>query len=197
MLTQGGRGRGRHLDDSPPVPGSPRRSASTAARKTPLTLGTLLVIAAAAFAGEPLAPPAASPSPSAAPRYKLIPYGFESVRDASPLPLLRFEDETEVRALEMNAAIARFFDRTEDKGNMLRGATPGGAPTLREMGPYRPHVAPSLNLLGAILAVIESRKRERTTTSPKGEALLRALLLAAPTPTASPTPSPSPTSTPS
>lgn len=60
----------------------------------------------------------------------------------------------------MNAAIARFFERGDEKGNMLRGATPGGAPTLREMAPYRPHVTPAANLLGvAAIAVKEIKKQ--------------------------------------
>jgi hypothetical protein len=76
------------------------------------------------------------------------------------VPLLRFKDETEVRSLEMNAALARFFDKNDDNGNMLRGGAPGGAPTLREMTPYRPHVSPGGDFLGAaILAVREIRKQ--------------------------------------
>src|SRR5436190_23313134 len=78
---------------------------------------------APAPASAPSPSPSATPSPT--PRYKLIPYGFESASDRSQVPLLRFEDKTEVRALEMNAAIARFFDKSDEKGDMLRGATPG------------------------------------------------------------------------
>ncbi len=103
---------------------------------------------------------AALPSPSPTPRYKLLPYGFESPKERSTVPLLRFEDHAEVRALEMNAAIARFFDKSDDRGNMLRGATPGGAPTLRDMTAYRPHVTPAIDLLGvAAAAVREIRKQ--------------------------------------
>ena len=149
----------------------------------------LFLVAAVARAGPQ---PPASPSPSTAPRYKLAPYGFESAGERSTVPLLRFEDEAEVRSLEMNAAIARFFDKGDEKGNMLRGATPGGAPTLREMGPYRPHVSPSLDLLSlAFLAVKEVRKQVRNHKKNAGEDLLRTLLLATPTPTPSPFPSPS------
>lgn len=102
--------------------------------------------------------PGVSPSPT--PRYKLLPYGFENRQARSAVPFLRFEDKAEVRALEMNAAIARFFERGDEKGNMLRGATPGGAPTLREMAPYRPHVTPAANLLGvAAIAVKEIKKQ--------------------------------------
>lgn len=82
------------------------------------------------------------------------------------MPLLRFEDEAEVRSLEMNAAIARFFDKRDERGNMLRGATPGGAPTRSEMAEYRPGVTPGVSLLGLALVVgkeirkqIEQRKR--------------------------------------
>lgn len=106
----------------------------------------------------PTSPPAPSPSPT--PRYKLLPYGFETPQSRSTAPLLRFEDRAEVRSLEMNQAIARFFDRSDDKGNMLRGATPGGAPTLRDMAGYRPHVTPGVNLLGvAALAAQEIKKQ--------------------------------------
>lgn len=101
-------------------------------------------------------PPVLSPSP----KYKLLPYGFVTTQERSTVPLLRFNDEAEVRSFEMNAAIARFFDKSDDKGNMLRGATPGGAPTLRDMAPYRPHVTPAINLLGvAVLAAKEIRKQ--------------------------------------
>jgi hypothetical protein len=111
-----------------------------------------------AASGTPSPSPVAAPSPT--PKYKLVPYGFETTKDRTTVPLLRFEDETEVRSLEMNAAIARFFDKSDEKGNMLRGATPGGAPTLRDMAPYRPHVTPALNLLGAAaVAVMEIKKQ--------------------------------------
>jgi hypothetical protein len=122
-------------------------------------LGTLLVfLGTAASAGAVEAQPggarAASATPSPTPRYNLVPYGFETARERSAVPLLRFEERAEVRALEMNAAIARFFEKADEKGNMLRGATPGGAPPLRDLGPYRPHVTPALNLLGAVLLVV-------------------------------------------
>jgi hypothetical protein len=107
-----------------------------------------------------------------------VPYGFESVRDPSVVPLLRFEDKAEVRSLEMNAAIARFFDQGDEKGNMLRGATPGGAPTLRDMAPYRPHVTPSMDLLSA--AVLAAKEIKRQIDLHKGM------------PAAEPSPSPSP-----
>jgi hypothetical protein len=95
----------------------------------------------------------------------------------------------------MNAAIARFFDSSEEKGDMLRGATPGGAPTLGEMAPYRPHVSPSLSLLGlAFLAGKEIHKRWKPGRVDKGEALLRELLL---NPPPSPSPSPAPSASPS
>lgn len=97
-------------------------------------------------------------------------------------PLLRFEDQTEVRGLEMNAAIARFFESTDEKGNMLRGATPGGAPTLRDLGPYRPHVTPALNLLGAVMLATQEIKKQRS--------LHKGMPPADPSP--SPTPSPTP-----
>lgn len=113
----------------------------------------------------------AAPSPSPTPRYKLLPYGFETPGSRSTVPLLRFEDRAEVRSLEMNQAIARFFDRGDDKGNMLRGATPGGAPTLRDMAGYRPHVTPGVNLLGvAALAAQEIKKQlERRRGTPEAE----------------------------
>lgn len=141
-------------------------------------------VPAAAAPTSPAQPaPAASPSPSPSPRYKLLPYGFETATDRSKVPLLRFEDRAEVRGLEMNAAIARFFDKSSDKGNMLRGATPGGAPTLRDMAPYRPHVTPGVNLLGiAVAAVQEVRKQiERRKGMPAVD------------PSPSPSPSPTPT----
>lgn len=137
---------------------------------TPILRGLLLFlgVAASAVAQPPSGgsrAPSASPTP--APRYKLVPYGFETAQERSAAPLLRFEDQAEVRGLEMNAAIARFFEKTDEKGNMLRGATPGGAPPLREMGPYRPHVSPALNLLGAVLlGVNEVRKQPRSGSMP-------------------------------
>jgi len=153
-------------------------------RFAPETLLLFLGVAAAAGAVQqpPGSPRAASASPSPSPRYKLVPYGFESAQERSAVPLLRFEDRAEVRGLEMNAAIARFFESTEEKGNMLRGSTPGGAPTLRDLGPYRPHVTPALNLLGAVmLATQEIRKQNERR---KGM------------PAADPSPSPSPSPTP-
>lgn len=165
---------------------------------------SLFVFLAAAMAGAAAPPartpspspspsPSVTPSPSPTPRYKLIPYAFESAQQRSTVRLLRFEDKAEVRALEMNAAIARFFDKGDEKSDMLRGATPGGAPTLAEMGPYRPHVSPSLDLLNlAFLAVEELRKQIRNHERNEGEELLRTLLLATPSPTPSPSPKPTP-----
>ena len=94
----------------------------------------------------------------------------------------------------MNAAIARFFDDIDEKGDMLRGATPGGAPTLKEMALYRPHVSPGVDFLSVLSALKELRKQTRNRRAQKGDELLRALLLAtaSPSPTPSPTPSPSP-----
>ena len=103
--------------------------------------------------------PTATPSPSPTPRYKLIPYGFETAQARSNVPLLRFEDKAEVRGLEMNAAIARFFEKGDEKGNMMRGATPGGAPPLSGMAPYRPHVTPGMDFLGASIAAAKEIKR--------------------------------------
>lgn len=148
----------------------------------------LFLAASRASAQEPSPQPASSPSPAPAaspsppPRYRLIPYGFERAQAPSPVPLLRFADEAEVRSLEMNAAIARFFDKRDDKGNMLRGATPGGAPTLREMAEYRPGVTPGLDLLGLVMAAgKEVRKQiERRKAMPPAE----------------PSPSPSPAGSP-
>lgn len=122
----------------------------------------------------------ASPSPSPGFRYKLLPYGFETPEQRSTVPLLRFEDKTEVRALEMNAAIARFFE----KGSMLRGATPGGAPTLRDMAPYRPHVTQGADFLGA--AVLAAKHLREAMENRKKMAP------AAPSPSPSPNPLPSP-----
>ena len=129
--------------------------------------------------------PSPSPTPSPTPRYKLVPYGFESAKERSAVPLLRFEDATEVRSLEMNAAIARFFEPGDEKRSMLRGATPGGAPTLRDMAEYRPHVTPALDLMGATIALVkEIRKQvENHKSMPPAEA----------SPTATPTPSPTAT----
>ncbi len=156
-------------------------SVSRSMRFAPETLFLFLGLAASAGAVQPPPgnPRAASPSPSPTPRYKFIPYGFESAQDRSTLPLLRFEERAEVRGLEMNAAIARFFDSTEEKGNMLRGSTPGGAPPLRDLGPYRPHVTPALNLLGAVILATEEVKKQAERR--KGM------------PAANPSPSPSPT----
>ena len=157
---------------------------------------TLFVFLAAAMAGRasssPQVPtPTASPSPSASaspsptPRYKLVPYGFESAQARSAVPLLRFEDKAEVRALEMNAAIARFFEKGDEKSNMLRGATPGGAPPLRDMVPYRPHVTPGMDLLSAAILAVKETKRQI--------GLHKGMPRVDPTPSPSPTPTPSPT----
>ena len=158
--------------------------------------GTLLVFMAgtASVAGSrqesapPSVGPTASPSPSAspspAPRYKLLPYGFEVAKERSSVPLLRFEDKAEVRSIEMNQAIARFFEN----GDMRRGATPGGAPTLGEMASYRHQVSPSVDfLLLASLAIKEIRKQveKRQGMEP-----------AEPSPGASPSPTPAPSPTP-
>jgi len=157
----------------------------------------LVLLAAAAAAGAMQAPvsPAAtpSPSPSPSPRYKLAPYGFESPRDASTVPLLRFEEKTEVQGLEMNAALARFLDSSdEEESSTHRGATLGGAPTLSEMGPYRPHVTEGLNFLGlASLLRKELANQGPLRRRNRGDETLRELLLKAASPT--PTPSPSPT----
>jgi hypothetical protein len=177
----------------------------------------VLLIAGRAFPGpeqDPQAgsaPSSPSPSPTATPRYKLIPYGFESANDRSTGPLLRFEDRTEVRSLEMNAAIARYFDK-DGNGDMMRGATPGGAPSLAEMKNYRPHMSPSIDFLSLAMwaanlgkGAISRRYKSRVE---RNEELLRALLLgehptpppspaplASPSPAASPTPSPKPSPT--
>jgi hypothetical protein len=132
------------------------------------------------------ASPSPSPSASPAPRYRLLPYGFENPQARSAVPFLRFEDKAEVRSLEMNAAIARFFEKGDEKGNMLRGATPGGAPTLREMGPYRPHVTPGLDLLGAVMGAVKEIRKQID--------LRKGMPAADPSP--SPSPSPSPPSSP-
>ena len=153
--------------------GLPRRLPTMAAleRLKGMRFGpeALFVFLGAAISGAaappPVAPsptpqPSASASPSPTPRYKLIPYAFESAQERSAVPLLRFEDKAEVRALEMNAAIARFFEKSDEKGNMRRGATPGGAPTLSQMAPYRPHVTPGLDLLGAAVVVAKEIRKQ-------------------------------------
>ena len=144
--------------------------------------------------------PAASPAPTVA-AAKFLPYWYETEAQRSAAPLLRFEDRAEVRALEMNAAIARFFDSSDEKGDMMRGATPGGAPTLSEMRNYRPHLSPSLDFLSLAKwaaslgkGAISRRYRSRVE---RNEELLRALLLGEhPTPSPSPSASPSPTPSP-
>jgi hypothetical protein len=181
-------------------------------RFRPETL-VVLLIAGRAFPGAaqdpqpggapPSASPSPTPSPAAPPRYKLIPYGFESAKDRPTAPLLRFEDKTEVLGIEMNAAIARFFDK-DGNGDMMRGATPGGAPSLAEMKNYRPHMSPSIDFLSLAMwaanlgkGAISRRYKSRVE---RNEELLRALLLGehptpAPTPAPSPSPSPSPSPT--
>jgi hypothetical protein len=155
----------------------------------------LLLLGADAPAGSPqaAAPAAASspsPSPSPTPLFKLAPYGFEAAQDRSPVPLLRFEERTEVQALEMNAAMARFLDSGDEKTSTRRGAAPGGAPTLSQMRQYRPHVTEGLNFLGlAALLGKEVGSQFPLRRRNSGEEVLRELLLA----TASPTPTPSPT----
>ncbi len=170
----------------------------------PLALAALFVLLAGSnssgLEAGPAQEPAPAASPSPTPLFRLLPYWYESDRDRTPGPLLRFEDQAEVRALEMNAAIARFFDSKAENGNMLRGATPGGAPTIGQMTPYRPHMSPSLSLLGlALIGAREIHKQVRSRQVNKGEALLRELLLnppPSPTPTPSDSPAPSATPTP-
>lgn len=169
-----------------------------------LGLATFVVLLAANGSAQPSAAPSPSPTPAAAasptptptPRARLLPYWYETEQQRNAGPMLHFEDQAEVRALEMNAAIARFFDSADDKGDMRRGATPGGAPTLDEMKGYRPHVSPSIDFLSlAFWAAKElkggmgSRYKSRVR---RNEELLRSLLLATASPTPSPTPSPSP-----
>ena len=159
----------------------------------PEALFVFLVAAGAARAGSPLRPappplaspsPREGPSPTPTPRYRLIPYGFETVQERSAVPLLRFEDNTEVRGLEMNAALARFFEKGDEERDMLRGATPGGAPPLRAMAPYRPHATQGMDLLGAaILGAKEGWKQIKQR---------RGMPAADPSPSPSPTPSPRP-----
>lgn len=137
-----------------------------------------------------------SPSPSPTPTAKLLPYWYETEAQRSAGPFLRFEDRAEVRALEMNMAIARYFDPVDEKGDMQRGATPGGAPTLDEMRAYRPHVSPSADLTALALWAMHGLKDGfggiRKTRVERNEELLRALLLASAEPTPTPSPSPSP-----
>lgn len=106
----------------------------------------------------------------------------------------------EVRALEMNMAIARFFDPVDEKGDMQRGATPGGAPTLDEMRAYRPHVSPSADLTSlafwALRGLKEGLGGVRKTRVERNEELLRALLLASAEPTPTPSTGATPTPTP-
>ena len=107
----------------------------------------------------------------------------------------------------MNAAIARFFDKSDPSGDMRRGVAPGGAPTLSEMANYRPQLAPALDFVGIAMALKELGKglisRAYKSRVERNEELLRELLLrnaAEPTPTpepagaASPSPSPTPAS---
>jgi hypothetical protein len=179
-------------------------------------LGTLFLLAGAAAPAAPAPPqqaaglaaspspsptPRPSPSPSPTPAAKLLPYWYETEAQRSAGPFLRFEDRTEVRALEMNMAIARYFDPVDEKGDMQRGATPGGAPTLDEMKAYRPHVSPSADLTALAFWAIHGLKDGfggvRKTRVERNEELLRALLLASaettPTPSTGATPSPTPT----
>ena len=100
------------------------------------------------------------------------------------VPLLRFEDKEEVRSLEMNAAIARFFDKGDERNDMLRGATPGGAPTIGVMAPYRPHATQGMNFLGAAIAAGKAVKRQID--------LHKGMEPADPSPSPGPSPSPSP-----
>jgi len=176
-------------------------SPSGVSRSMGLATETLLILLAAGSAtalgpapqaatAAPDSPPAEgrepsspAPSPTPTPRYRLIPYAFETQQSRSAAPLLRFEDRAEVRSLEMNQAIARFFDRRDDKGNMLRGATPGGAPTLRDMAGYRPHVTQGVDLMG--VAALAAREIKKQIDRRRG--------MPAPEPSPSPTPPGPPT----
>ncbi len=89
-----------------------------------------------------------------------------------------------MRALEMNEAIARFFEKRDDEGNMLRGATPGGAPPLSGMAPYRPHATPGMNFLGAGILAAKAIKKQIDQH--------RGMPAADPSPSPSPSPSPRP-----
>lgn len=120
-------------------------------------------------------------------------------RDPTPSDLLRFEDQAEVRALEMNEAIARFF---EDEDTFTRGATGGAdrAPSRDEMNDYRPGMSPSINLLllpkalmelGKMLKRREDARKPMPPAQPTPEPTPVPDILADATPT--PTPSPTPT----
>jgi len=155
--------------------------------------------AAAAASPSPTPRPSPAPSPSPTPAAKLLPYWYETEAQRSAVPFLRFEDRAEVRAMEMNMAIARYFDPVDEKGDMQRGATPGGAPTLDEMRAYRPHVSPSADLTALAFWAIHGLKNGfggvRKTRVERNDEVLRALLLATAEPTPTPTPSPSPSPT--
>ena len=165
-------------------------------RLAPATFLLLLGVEAPAESPQPAAPAATSspsPKPSPSPLFKLAPYGFEAANDRSPVPLLRFEDRTEVQALEMNAAMARFLDSSDERTSTLRGPASVGAPSLSEMRLYRPHATEGLNLLGlASLLGKEVGSQFPFRRKNSGEEMLRALLVAGASPT--PTPSPTPTS---
>lgn len=168
-----------------------------AAAATPqLTQNAASVAAPPSPSPTPRASPSPSPSPSPTPAAKLLPYWYETEAQRSTVPFLRFEDRAEVRALEMNMAIARYFDPVDEKGDMQRGATPGGAPTLDEMRAYRPHVSPSADLTALAFWAVRGLKDGfggvRKTRVERNEEVLRALLLASAEPTPSPSPSPSP-----
>jgi hypothetical protein len=182
--------------------------------QAPSSVGGATPTPAPAAAASPSPSPSASPSPASragatpvpalppapttrAARKGLAQYGFETREERSAVPLLRFEDEADVRSIEMNAAIGRYFDPEESGGDMMRGATPGGAPTLAEMRNYRPHTSPSADFLGLALWAVKGGVGElmklRKTRVERNEELLRALLLRNVDASPSPTPTPSPT----
>jgi len=143
--------------------------------------------------------PNPAPTPSPTPKYRLLQYAFEEPQPPMIGESLRFEDRAEVLGIEMNAAIARFFDK-DGNGDMTRGATPGGAPSLAEMKNYRPHMSPSIDFLSLAKWAASLGKgavsRRYRSRAERNEELLRALLLGehpTPSPSLAASPSPSPT----
>jgi hypothetical protein len=91
-----------------------------------------------------------------------------SCLDLGPPPELpRFEERVDVEGRTPEALLARFLEPQE----LLRGATPGGAPSVAETQEYRPGATPGLNLLpvlkqlGQAVGLVKSAGSEAVTGS--------------------------------
>jgi hypothetical protein len=92
--------------------------------------------------------PAASPAPDASKRLNLGPYRSVAADDPAELAdALRYQENIEVRGKAMDTrSLTMKLEWWMKDFEPMRGATPSGlsAPSIAEMGGYRPHVSDSL-----------------------------------------------------